>query len=199
MTIDVNVKQLDKPFLEDIDEIMEDTMVQIFIVHPTTQEEIESVKNEALQHNSIFYTVPYTLRESASQKCIGYTLDVNDGIEVEQLKDKVLFIDETDLTPELRTKIQDPSIKGIILNPTSEHQDLEHFLLSFGPDNVDHFDAELLSVLSMDRLALHSGYPDNNFETLLETAKKISDIMFRPEHSIIARATKSSLELFGLR
>ncbi len=199
MTIDVNVKQLDHTFLDDIDEIMEDTMVQIFIVHPTTQEEIESVKNEAQQHNSIFYTVPYTLRDTASQKCIGYTLDANDAIEVELLKDKVLFIDETDLTPELRTKMQDPSIKGIILNPTSDHQELEHFLLSFGTHTLDHFDAELLSGLSMDRLVLQSGYPDNDFETLDETAKKISDIMFRPEHSIIARATKSSLELFGLR
>lgn len=199
MTIDVNVKQLDQPFLEDIDEIMEDTMVQIFIVHPSTPEEIETVKDEAMQHNSIFYTVPYTLRDTASQKCIGYTVDANDSLDIELLKDKVMFIDEADLTPELRTKLQDPSMKGIILNPTSEHQDLEHFLLSFGPDTLDHYDAEVLSQLSMDRLALQSGYPDHGFETLDETAKKISDIMFRPEHSIIARATKSALALFGLR
>lgn len=198
MTIDVNVKQLDNTFLEDIDEIMEDTMVQIFIVHPSTQEEIETVKNEAMQHNSIFYTVPYTLRETASQKCIGYKLDANDLVDIELLKDKVIFIDEADLTPELRTKMQDRSMKGIILNPTSEHQELEHFLLSLGPNTLNHFDAQLLSNLPMDRLVLQSGYPDNDFESLDETAKKISDIMFRPEHSIIARATKSSLELFGL-
>lgn len=199
MTIDVNVKQLDHTFLEEIDEIIEDTMVQIFIVHPSTQEEIETVKNEAIQHNSIFYTVPYTLRGTASQKCIGYTLGANDLIEIELLKDKVIFIDEADLTPELRIKMQDPSMKGIILNPTSEHQELEHFLLSFGPNTLNHFDAELLSKLSMDRLVLQSGYPDHGFETLDETAKNISDIMFRPEHSIIDRATKSSLALFGLR
>jgi hypothetical protein len=199
MTIDVNVKQLDHTFLDDIDEIIEDTMVQIFIVHPTTQEEIERVNAEAMQHNSIFYTVPYTLRESASEKCIGYTLDTSDLSGIELLKDKVVFIEEADLTEELRIQMQDPSMKGIILNPTSEHQELEHFLLAFGPDTLDHFDAELLSGLSMDRLVLQSGYPENDFETLYETAKKISDVMFRPEHSIIARATKSSLELFGLR
>ena len=199
MTIDVNVKQLDQPFLDDIDEIMEDTMIQIFIVHPSTPEEIARVKDEAMQHNSIFYTVPYALRETASQKCIGYTIDANDSLDIELLKDKVMFIDEADLTPELRTKLQDPSMKGIILNPTSEHQDLEHFLLSFGPETLDHFDAEVLSKLSMDRLALQSGYPDHGFETLDATAKKISDIMFRPEHSIIARATKSALALLGLR
>lgn len=199
MTIDVNVKQLDHTFLEDIDEIMEDTMVQIFIIHPSTKEEIETVKDEAMRHNSIFYTVPYALRDSASQKCIGYKLHANDHIDIEELKDKVIFIDESDLTPQLSTKMQDPSMKGIILNPTSAHQELEHFLLSFGPNTFNHFDAALLSDLSMDRLVLQSGYPDNDFETLDETAKKISDIMFRPEHSIIARATKSSLELFGLR
>jgi hypothetical protein len=199
MTIDVNVKELDHTFLDDIDEIIEDTMVQIFIVHPSTQEEIERVKDEAMQHNSIFYTVPYTLRESASDKCIGYKLDTDDLSDIELLKDKVVFVEESDLTEELRTKMQDPSMKGIILNPTSENKELGHFLLSFGPNTLDHFDAELLSGLSMDRLALQSGYPENDFETLYETAKKISDIMFRPEHSIIARATKSSLELFGLR
>jgi hypothetical protein len=199
MTIDVNVKELDHTFLDDIDEIIEDTMVQIFIVHPSTQEEIERVKDEAMQHNSIFYTVPYTLRETASDKCIGYKLDTDDLSDIELLKDKVVFVEEADLTEELRTKMQDPTMKGIILNPTSENKELEHFLLSFGPNTLDHFDAELLSGLSMDRLALQSGYPENDFETLYETAKKISDIMFRPEHSIIARATKSSLELFGLR
>jgi len=199
MTIDVNVKQLDNRFLEDIDEIIEDTMVQIFIVHPSTQEEIESVKHEAMQHNSIFYTVPYRLRDTASQKCIGYKLDGNDHLDIEQLNNKVIFIDEADLTPELRTKFQDPSVKGIILNPTSEHEELEHFLLSFGTNTFDHFDTQILANLSMDRLVLQSAYPDNSFETLHVTAKKISDIMFRPEHSIIARSTKSSLELFGLR
>ena len=186
MTIDVNVKQLDNEFLEEIDEIIEDTMVQIFIVHPSTPEEIESVKDESMQHNSIFYTVPYRLRESASQKCIGYKVDADD------------FIDEADLTPEVIAKLNDPSLKGIILNPTSEHQELEHFLLSFGVNTLDHFDKEILGSLSMDRLVLQSGYPDNDFDTLHETAKKISDVMFRPEHSIIARATKSSLEFFGL-
>lgn len=199
MTIDVNVKQLDDEFLDDIDEIIEDTMVQIFIVHPSTQEEIESVKEEAMQHNSIFYTVPYRLKESASEKCVGYTLDADDSIDIEKLKEKVVLIDEADLTQELISKMKDPSLRGIILNPTSEHQELEHFLLSFGMDTCNHFDDEVLSTLSMDRLVLQSGYPDYNFESLHETAKKISDIMFRPEHSIIARATKSSLELFGLR
>jgi len=199
MTIDVNVKQLDDTFLDDIDEIIEDTMVQIFIVHPSTQEEIERVKDEVMQHNSLFYTVPYTLRESASDKCVGYTIGAEDIIDTEMLKDKVVFIEEADLTKELQSKLKDPSMKGIILNPTSEHQELEHFLLSFGTNTLDQFDAELLSGLSMDRLALQSGYPENDFETLYETAKKISDVMFRPEHSIIARATKSSLALFGLR
>lgn len=199
MTIDVNVKQLDDRFLDDIDEIIEDTMVQIFIVHPISQEEIESVKHEAMQQNSIFYTVPYKLRESASQKCIGYTIDANDLFDIEQLQDKVVFIDEADLTPDMITKLQDPSIKGIILNPTTDHHELGDFLLSFGTDTLDHFDTEVLGTLSMDHLVLQSGYPDNTFDTLHETAKKISDVMFRPEHSIIARATKSSLELFGLR
>jgi hypothetical protein len=199
MTIDVNVTALDSEFLEDIDEIIEDTMVQIFVVHPTSEEEIASVKEEAMEHNAIFYTVPYGLKESAGDKCVGYTLNQADNIETEELKGKVVFIEEAELTEELVTKLQDPAMKGIILNPTSAHENLENFLLSFGVNTFEHFDAEILNKLSMDRLVLQSSYPQNSFETLHNTAKKISDIMFRPEHSIIARATKSSLELFGLR
>ena len=199
MTIDVNVKQLDSEFLEDIEEIIEDTMVQIFVVHPSTPEEVESVQSEAMQHNSIFYTVPYKLKQSDLQKCIGYNVVADDQIDTSELKDKVVFIEESDLTPKMITTLKDPSIKGIILSPTSEHQELEHFKLSFGVDTLDHFDTQKLGKLSMDRLVLQSSYPDNGFETLHETAKKISDVMFRPEHSIIARATKSALELFGLR
>jgi len=199
MTVDVNVKQIDSSFLEDIEEIIEDTMIQIFVVHPSTLDEIEAVKHESMQHNSIFYTVPYSLKETAEQKCIGLRLNNSDPIDTDEIKDKVVFIDEADLTPQLISKILNPSIKGIILNATSEHEELGHFLLSFDTNSINNFNIEALSKLSMDRLALQSNYPDNEFETLHDTAKKISDIMFRPEHSIIARATKSSLDLFGLR
>jgi hypothetical protein len=53
--------------------------------------------------------------------------------------------------------------------------------------------------MNMDRIVLQSGYPEHGFETIFGAVKVISDAMFRPEQSIVARATKSSLELLGFR
>ena len=44
MTIDVNLCNADEAFLADIEEIMEDTMVQMFILHPKTISEIEEAQ-----------------------------------------------------------------------------------------------------------------------------------------------------------
>ncbi len=199
MTIDVEVKKLDEAFLDDIDEIMEDTMVQLFIVHPKTAEEVEEVQEEAQSHNSIFYALPTSLHTMEESKCIGYS--VTDPAELDGIlgKGKIIFIDERDLSDPIIEKLQDTALKGIILNATSSHPELEHFHLALGPESVKTFDSEMLNALSMDRIVLKSGYPEFGFDTLMETAKTISDAMFRPEQSIIARATKSTLELCNLR
>lgn len=199
MTIDVHVKRLDEIFPEEIDEIMEDTMVQLFVVHPATEQEIESVQQEAMRHNGIYYTMPYRLRELSAQKCIGYKIGPDDRIDPDIPEQKAIFVDESDLTPQLEAQLREASLQGIILNPTRIHPKLKHFLLSFGSETLEHFDAEAVASLTMDALVLESGYPDHGFTSLYDTAKKISDIMFRPEQSIIARSTQSALKLFGLR
>lgn len=199
MTIDVNLQQLNEEFLEDIDEIMEDTMVQLFVVHPMNQEEITAVQQSAALYNSIYYTVPYKLRDFASEKCLGFTLQCDDTIDSVSLQKKVFFIEEKELTTQLQIQLQNNSTEGIILHPTHEHPELENFFLCFTPTTLEYFDNESIATLSMDKLVLGSDYPAYGFETLYDTAKKISDIMFRPEQSIIARATKSTLELFKLR
>ena len=51
----------------------------------------------------------------------------------------------------------------------------------------------------MDRIVLQSGYPDYGFEQIFDTAKRISDVMFRPEQSIIANATRNALSLLGFK
>ena len=51
----------------------------------------------------------------------------------------------------------------------------------------------------VQKLVLQSGYPDFGFEGIFETSKAISDVMFRPDQSIIAEATKNSLLLFGFK
>ncbi len=197
MTIDINVTILDENFFDDIDDIMEDTMVQMFILHPKDQVALETAKEQAAEHSAVFYSVPLDLIAEADDNCIGINLNASSILDSSNVAGKTLFIDENDLNDTTIQALSDKTVKGVILNATNPHPELEHLHLSIGPDTVKQFGAEALNTLSMDRFLLQSGYPDNDFEAIYTTVKTISDAMFRPEQSLVARATKHSLQLLG--
>jgi len=196
MTIDVNLRRADEVFLADIEEIMEDTMVQMFILHPQTISEIEEAQEITGEYESIFYSVPLSLQDNAGSKCVAYSIR-REGDSMLLPTEKPIVIDAELLNDEMITKLS--GSRGIILNPTQEYNTLEGFYLAMGIGNVGAFDKEVLAQMSMDKILLQSTYPDHGFEAITDAVKVISDAMFRPEQSIIARATKSSLELFGFR
>ena len=196
MTIDINVNHLDETFLDDIEEIMEDTMVQMFILHPKDKASLETAQSQAAEYSAVFYSVPLELLSEADDNCIGINLSSTSTLDANTLG-KTLFIDENDLNDTTIQALSDKTIKGVILNATGPHPGLEHLHLSIGPDTVKQFDPEALNTLPMDRILLQSSYPGNGFEAIYATVKTISDAMFRPEQSIVARATKHSLQLLG--
>jgi len=195
MTVDVYVSDFDDAFIEDIDEIIEDTMVQMFILHPKDQENLDAVQDLAKKHNSIFYAVPASLLEQADANCVA--VSISTAAELSGLEDRVIMVDEQVLDTNLEEALKD--YRGIVLNATKTHDSLENFFLSIGPNTIEAFNKEELNKLSMDKLVLQSYYPQHHFDTILPTVKKISDVMFRPDQSIVARATKNSLELFGFK
>lgn len=196
MTIDVNLCHADETFLADIEEIMEETMVQMFILHPKTISEIEEAQEITDEHESIFYSVPLSLQDNAGSKCVAYSITSEaDGMLLPS--EKPIVIDAELLNDEMIMKLS--GSRGIILSPTHEYTPLEGFYLAMGIGNVGAFETEVLAQMSMDKIVLQSTYPNHGFEEIMECVKVISNAMFRPEQSIIARATKSSLELFGFR
>ncbi|DAB37843.1 MAG: hypothetical protein A2552_08060 [Sulfuricurvum sp. RIFOXYD2_FULL_44_160] len=196
MTIDVNLCRADETFLADIEEIMEESMVQMFILHPKTISEIEEAQEIADEYESIFYSVPLSLQDNASSKCVAYSIR-SEGESMLLPIEKPIVIEAELLNDAMITKLS--GSRGIILNPTQEYTSLEGFYLAMGSGNVGAFETEVLSQMSMDKIVLQSTYPSHGFEEIMECVKVISNAMFRPEQSIIARATKSSLELFGFR
>lgn len=196
MTIDVNLCRADEIFLADIEEIMEDTMVQMFILHPKTISEIEEAQEIADEYESIFYSVPLSLQGNAGSKCVAYSITSESDATLLP-NEKPIVIDAELLHDAMITKLS--GSRGIILNPTQEYTALEGFYLAMGIGNVGAFDTDTLSKMSMDRIVLQSSYPKHGFGEIMDCVKVISNSMFRPEQSIIARATKSSLELFGFR
>ena len=197
MTIDMNLKNPDDAFFEDIEEIMEDQMIQMFVPHPGTSDEIGRIQELAAQYQSLFYTLPLSFMDLSDAGCVGFRITPTDTFG-EGNYGKTLFIDEADLATIPHAQLATLE-SGIILNATHTHETLPALHVSLGADAISAFDTEALSALPMDRIVLQSAYPDNDFDALHDTVKSISDAMFRPEQSIIARATKSSLTLLGFR
>jgi len=197
MTIDVNLRRFDEEFFENLDEIMEDTMVQMFITHPANHAELERAKSICAEYGAIFYSAPLSLHTEADENCVAFSVSTAEDRALLPHSGKPIFIDESDLDESMTGDLA--GCRGVILNATREYPSLGGFYLAIGAENVGAFGTEALAALSMDRIVLQSGYPDHGFEEIFSAVKVISDAMFRPEQSIIARATKSSLELMGFR
>ncbi len=197
MTVDVNVRFVDDAFLDEIDEIIEETMVQIFILQPRDLEELETAKEQADAYNPIFYCAPLSIYDEIDSNCVGFFVDNIHALEPVKPSGKPIFVDESQLDAEMVKALNEGGFRGIILNATAAHDELKEFYLSVGPGNVGKFDPEILAKIPMERLVMQSSYPDYGFEEIFQTSKAISDVMFRPDPSIIAAATKSSLSLLG--
>jgi len=196
MTIDVYLEDIDETFLEDIDEIIEDTMVDIFIVHAKNSNALERIQKSASEFNTLFYATTVELKWHADENCVGYIIESINSLSLLEDSDKAIFIDEQYLSEEMINALNSGSYRGIIVNATSTHDELENFYVSIGARNISKFETKTLENISMDKIVLQSGYPEFNFNSIFETVKVISNSLFRPEQSIIARATKSSLALF---
>ena len=197
MTVDVNVRYADAAFLEDIDEIMEDTMVQMFILQPRDPAALEAAKMQANEHTALFYSAPLTLSDKTDDNCVGFFVDDIDALP--SAAGKPLFVDASQLDATMIKALGEGGHRGIVLNARTVHDELENFYLAIGPGNVEAFDTGKLAKLPMQKLVLQSSYPDFGFGEIFETSKAISDLMFRPDQSIIAEATKNSLLLFGFK
>jgi hypothetical protein len=197
MTVDVNVLEADDTLLDDFEEIMDDTMVQLFILQPRSAEALEAAK-AATSENALFYAAPLSLKAQGDANCVGYFLD--DPVLLDDADPETpLFIDGGALDTPLLQRLAEGGFRGIILDASAPCPELKRFYLAIGPGTVDDFDPEALAELGMDRIVLQSGYPEYGFEHIHTTAKRISDQMFRPEQSIIANATRNALTLLGFK
>jgi len=199
MTVDVNIHTADDAFLDDIDEIIEDTMVQMFFLQPEDADALHKAQEDAAEYSAIFYAAPLSLRSECDENCIGYRIDDTALLDNLEPLDKPLFIDESLLDETTVDTLIERGGHGIILNATKPHDTLKNYYIAIGPGSVDTFGPELLSQVDMNKIVLQSGYPEHGFDTIFGAVKQISDALFRPEQSIIARATQHSLALCGFK
>ncbi|MDM5270802.1 hypothetical protein PGH07_01270 [Sulfurovum sp. zt1-1] len=199
MTIDVNVEYTTEDFLDEIDEIIEDTMIQMFFLQPKNENELEKAKEDAEEYSALFYAIPLSFKDEIDANCIGYRIESASQLQDLPQLDKPLFIDESIIDDETVALLKERKEQGIILNATHAYESLENFFVALGAENIDSFDEEVLASLSMDKIVLQSGFPKHDFDDIYTSVKKFSNALFRPEESIVARATKHTLQLTGFK
>lgn len=197
MTLDVLLKHIDEAFLDEIDEIMEDSMIQLFIAHVDTLEELHTYQAYASAHASLFYSAPYELRENIDENCLAYTINDVDDLSINI--DKPIFIDASLLSDPIIDTLLTCKLSGIILNAKQTYEKLPTFLMALDADTIEAYDKSSLEKSSMHQLVFGSSYPAHDFDSITDVVKVVSDTLFRPEGSIIANATTSALKLFGLK
>ncbi len=193
MIVDVHVDECDEDFIENIEDIIEDTMVQMFVLHPKDEQALKDVQKLADEHTTVFYSAPVKLIDNADTNCVGICIENADDIN--KVGERVVIIKESNLDDDMYKALE--SHKGIILNATKAHNTLENFLLSIGPGSVEAFETGVLKNLSMDRIVLQSNYPKYDFNDIYSACEVISEATFRSEQSIAAEATKNTMQLFG--
>lgn len=200
MTIDVYLQSINDEFLDDIEEIMEESMVQMFMVHAKTEEELKEIQEAAEEYQQIFYIASLALRDHIDSNCVAYYVDSIESLQKCADSDKPLYIEASTLNDNTIHFLQEHSnLKGIILNATENFEILENFFIDISFKNIEHYDKSILEKLPMNRIVLSTHYPDFDFDTIFLTSKKISDVLFRPDPSIIAQATQNALTLFGFK
>lgn len=194
MTVDVQVNDYDDEFIDNIEDIVEETLVGMFILHPKDESSLQDVQSLSMQHPNIYYAIPSTLLEKKCEKCVAVVISKEE--ELQNVNNDVIMVEEKIVDESMSNALQNH--KGIILNATKNHDDLENFFVSISPGTVDIYDKDQLNKLSMKKLALQSGYPQHQFDDVYTCVEKISHAMFRSEQSITLEATKNTLQLFEL-
>lgn len=194
MTVDVQVNDYDDEFIDNIEDIVEETLVGMFILHPKDESSLQDVQSLSMQHPNIYYAIPSTLLEKKCEKCVAVVISKEE--ELQNVNNDVIMVEEKIVDESMSNALQNH--KGIILNATKNHDDLENFFVSISPGSVDIYDKDQLNKLSMKKLALQSGYPQYQFDDVYTCVEKISHAMFRSEQSITLEATKNTLQLFEL-
>lgn len=195
MIIDVHLNNYDDNFIDNIEEIMEETNVQMFVLHPKDANALQEVQELTDEHHNIFYTVPVDLVDKTDEKCVA--VYVSTAEELKSAKGRVIMIEEANLDETLYKALH--KYKGIILNATKSYDNLKNFFVSISPSSVDQFDNDILNKLSMKKLVLQSNYPIHEFDDVYTSVQKISNSMFRSEQSIMLEASKNTLQLFGFK
>lgn len=199
MILDMNIQLqgIDEEFLEELDELIEDTRVEYFIIHPATKEEILTTQELCNESQRFKYTIPSEFITMKDQNCIALTIK-----NLEELKTDTelpLVIDSKDLTADFITALNNTNLQGVILGAKESDTQLINFVYSISKQSLKEWTQKGIKDTDYNKLGLQSDYPSQTYDEFLDVMlKEISDLTFRAEQTIAAGGTRTLLKLFKL-
>jgi len=199
MIFDMNIKLegIDEEFLEDFDELIEDTRVEYFLINPNNIDELKKSQELCREYIRFKYTTPTELRELRDENCVA--IKIKDISELDLIEDMPIVIDSDKLSDELIDSINKTNTRGVVIDAKESDTKLPNFAYSISHKSLKSWSKKGITDIDYNQLALQSDYPDYSYEELIDVhLKEISDLTFRAEQIIASSGTRTLLKTFGL-
>jgi len=199
MIFDMNIKLegIDEEFLEDFDELIEDTRVEYFLINPNNIDELKKSQELCSEYIRFKYTTPTEFRELRDKNCVA--IKIKEIGELDLIDNMPIVIDSDRLSDELIDSINKTDIRGVVLDAKESDTKLPNFAYALSHNSLKKWSKKGITDIDYNQLALQSDYPDYSYEELIDVhLKEISDLTFRAEQIIASSGTRTLLKTFGL-
>lgn len=199
MILDMNIELsgIDEEFLEDFEELIEETRVEYFVINPKDTDELTKTKELCEEYERFKYTLPIELIEQKDDNCI--SMKISKIEEIDKIQDMPVVIESSHLNDGFIDSLNAKGLNGVILNAKESDNRLENFAYSISHDSLKEWSKKGITDTDFNKIALQSDYPKYSYDDLLDVLlKDISDLTFRAEQTIAAGGTRTVLRTFGL-
>lgn len=199
MILDMNIELsgIDKEFLNGLDDFIEDTRVEYFVINPSSKDALEKTLELCKKFRRFKYSLPVQYLEVMDKNCIA--LKVSQISDLELIEDMPVVVDSESLDKEFIEVLNSKRNKGVVLNAKESDKVLENFAYSISHDSLKQWTQRGIKETDFNKIALQSDYPKYSYDDLIDTLlKDISDLTFRAEQSIASGGTRTLLKTFEL-
>lgn len=196
LDMNINLVGIDEEFLDELDDFIEDTRVEYFIVNPRTKEEVQKSLEIASKYQRFKYILPLEFLNDIDKNCVA--IRINNVQQIDEVSGFSLVIDSKDLNDEFIEFLNKKPLKGVILDAVESDNRLENFAFSISHQSLKNWTKKGITDTDYNKLALQSDYPKYSYDELFDMLKEMSDLTFRAEQSIATGGTRTVLKTFKL-
>ncbi len=199
MIFDMNIRLegIDEVFLEELEELIEDTRVEYFVINPVNEDELMRAREICAASRRFRYTLPVAFRELGDDNALALRVSGTD--EIGLIGDMPAVIHADDIDDTMIEELNAANVRGVVLEARESDNRLHNFIYAISHDSLKDWSKKGITDTDYNKIAIQSDYPDHSYDDLLDILlKDISDLTFRAEQTIAAGGTRSLLRTFGL-